>query len=269
MLKWEINKGVVSKLFIDDVNYINPWGAETADSSAFFSLEEGVGYRFEYLNQEHIGTETVNSHKLKIKMKEGSFDLNTLDEIKSDFKINRKMTLTCIEDSYLMDFVLRYRFLKDDFEYAEIDNKKFFHKDTNIYNQFFTNKVFLKGKQNSIKVSINNFITNENFRPEMYVRDRGDEWIVHVRMFPKKSDKDVIKLCSILFKTRPIPHFLTKILLSFSKIRESLWYRGESSPYISKIMRFLNPNAFALVKVRKGESLMWNVDMDIIKNKDN
>jgi hypothetical protein len=268
MLKWEIENGVVSKLYIDDENYINPWGAETADSSAFFSLETGVGYRFKYLNQKHSFTKTLNKHDLSIQMKEGSWDLNIQDEIKSESKINRKMSLVCKEDSFLMDFVLRFRFLKKHIEYAEIADKKFIHEDTNIYNQFVTNSVFLKGKSNSIKISINDFITHEHFQPEMYVRDRGDEWIVHVRMFPKKSDKDVIKLCSILFKTRPIAHFLTKILLSFKYIRKNLWYRGEKSPYKSKIMRFLNPNAFALVKIKAGDKLMWNVDMDIIKEKE-
>lgn len=265
MLKWEIENGVVSKLFLNGENYIKPWGAETADSSAFFSLEDGVGYRYNYLENEHKQTDSKNSHELTIDMKEGKFKLSTSDEIKSDSKINRKMTLTCLEDIYLMDFVLRFRFLKDQFEYAEINDEKFYHRNTNIYNQHFVNKVFLKGKTNSIKISINDFLTHENFRPEMYVRDREDEWVVHVRMFPKKSDKDVIKLCSTFFMTRPIPHFLTKLILSFSRLRKSLWYRGESSPFKSRIMRSINPNAFALVKLAKGEKLMWDVDMDIIE----
>jgi len=264
MLKWKIEHGVVSKLFIDNVNYINPWGAETADSSAFFSLEEGVGYRYKYLKRKHDFNESKNTHSLKIEMKEGIWNLDTVDEIIDDNLVRRSMELNCIEESYLMDFVLRYRFLKEHFEYAEIDNKKFFHKDTNIYHQFPVDTVFLKGKKKSINIKINECHSHENFRPEMYVRDRGDEWIVHVRMFPKKSDKDVIKLCSEIFKTRPLPEFVTKLILLSKNLKEKIWYRGEKSPYSSKVLRAINPNGFALVKISAGEKLSWNVDMEVL-----
>ena len=40
MLNWEIENNVIQKLFYNNQNIIKPWGFETADSSAFFSLEK-------------------------------------------------------------------------------------------------------------------------------------------------------------------------------------------------------------------------------------
>jgi hypothetical protein len=51
-MQWHISHGVIDGVYVGGINIIYPWGIETADRSAFFSLERGVGYRYTVLSEE-------------------------------------------------------------------------------------------------------------------------------------------------------------------------------------------------------------------------
>lgn len=262
-MKWQVDNGVVSKLYVDGENLINPWGIETADSWSFFSMEKGIGYRHQRMNERIDFNEKQYAASLESKMREGRWKLELNDQIVNSSKLVRKAELTTVEDSVLMDFVMRFRFLKSKFDSATIDGRTFTHRNTNIYNQYKCNKVTLIGKNNTIEINIKSSHTDGGLIPHMYVRDRGDEWIVHCRMLPSTSHKDVIKLCNKWCRTSPIPQALTDLLLKIKKIRAGLWYRGERSPFTSRIMRVLNPNAFPMALVKEGSRIAWEVELSL------
>jgi len=265
MLKWKIEKNVISELYVNSKNIIYPWGFETADSSAFYSLEDGFGYRYKILNQSIEFSDKHYKAEIVTKMKEGKWKLKINDYIENENIINRYVEAITLEDSYFMDFVMRFRFKKEFIRFAKIADNVIYHKNTNIYYQYPVKEVFLKGKEFDIKISIIDKIVPKKMKPVMYVRDNNEEWIVHVRMIPEKWDKEVIKLCTSWAKTRPLPQYLSNILLKWKWLKNELWYRGEKNPYKNKIIRrFLNPCAFAMVKVRKNERLMWNVRCEIL-----
>lgn len=264
MIKWKLYKNLVSELFLKDgFNFINPWGLETADSWSFFSLEQGVGYRYKILREKIECDENTLYQEMDIKFHEGSFSL-THKEILSEKAITRESHLTALSDATFMDFVQRYRFKKEFFDYAVIAGKKIIHSNSNIYYQFPVKDVLLQGKELAVKVSIKNAETASKFLPMMYVRDRGDEWIVHVRMIPILDSNIVIKLCSRFFKTSPLPPWLTSAILKVPGLKKALLYRSERSPYRSKIMNFFAPNAFPLVSLKKDEQLHWTSEMEIL-----
>lgn len=264
MLKWKIDKNVIAELYYDGQNIINPWGFETADSSAFFSLEKGVGWRGNKLLEEYSFDESNYKAHVMTQMKEGKWELFIEDNIIEN-TITRKVEAVTLEDSVFMDFVMRFRFKKEFIEYAEIADQRFYHKNTNVYYQYPVDKVFLKGKGFDINISIIDKIVPEKMEPVMYVRDNKNEWVVHVRMVPKKWDKEVIKICTAWAGTRSLPQFISKPLLSIKAIKEALWYRGERSPYKCRIFRrFINPCAFGMVKVKENSKLMWHVKMEIV-----
>ena len=265
-MKWKIKDNVISKLSFKGQNIINPWGFETADSSAFFSLEQGIGWRYKKLLEEYEFDETKNRAHLITQMKEGKWELFINDEIKGNI-ITRDIEAITLEDSYFMDFVLRYRFKKEFIEYAKINNKIYYHNNTNVYYQYPVDKVFLKGKNFDINISVVESIVPDKMQPVMYVRDNIDEWVVHIRMIPKKWDKEVIKICTAWAGTRPLPQKLSEILLKWKWLKKQLWYRGERKPYKCKLFRkFVNPCAFGMVKIEKNSKLMWHVNM-VIKDK--
>ena len=264
MLSWQIEKNVISKLFYNGENIIKPWGFETADSSAFFSLEDGVGYRYNIINEYYSFDDKNYQANIDCQMKEGHWIVNIKDSIINEQCIERLVEAQTLEDSVFMDFVMRFRFKKNDIEYAEINKKKIYHNNTNVYYQFPVNNVFLKGYTFSINISILDCSVPDKMEPVMYVRDHGDEWVVHVRMIPKQWDKEVIKICTSWAGTRPLPQILTRILLKSDTLRNSMWYRGERAPYKNRLFRrLINPMAFGMVNVPKNKKLMWKVKLEI------
>lgn len=263
-MKWKVRNNVVSELFVDDENIILPWGVETADSSAFFSLEDGFGYRYKVLEETKEITERSYYAKMKVKMKEGAWNLLVKEEMDSNV-IRRRIEALTIEDSVFMDFVMRFRFKEDVFNSACIAGRIITHNNSNIYHQYPVSEVRLNGNKYSVIIKVEDSIVPDGFSPVMYVRDSKGEWVVHVRMFPKTWDTEVIKLCSGFMGTQPLPNWIAKMLLKIPYVRESLWYRGERAPYKNRLYRkLLNPSAFAMVDVKKGERLMWAVTMEFV-----
>jgi hypothetical protein len=265
MIKWKIKNNVIYELYFQNNNIIKPWGFETADSSAFFSLEKDVGWRYKKLLEEYKYGEIDNKAHIITQMKEGKWELFVNDKIINENTVIRKVEAITLEDSYFMDFVLRYRFKKEFIEYAKIADKIYYHNNTNIYYQYPVDRVFLKGKSFDINISIEDSIVPDKMQPVMYVRDNKDEWVVHIRMIPKKWDKEVIKICTRWAGTRPLPQKLSNVLLKWKWLRKQLWYRGERQPYKCRLFRkFINPCAFGMVKIKKGSKLMWKAKLEII-----
>lgn len=264
MLSWKIDRNVISELNVNSHNIIKPWGFETADSSSFFSLEKDIGWRYEKLSEQYNFDEKHNTAELITKMREGKWKLNIDDKLNNN-QIIRYIEAITLEDSYFMDFVMRFRFKKEFIEYAEINNTRYTHKDTNVYYQFSVSKVFLKGKDFNIKLSILDSIVPAQMEPVMYIRDSRDEWVVHVRMIPRKWDKEVIKICTRWAGTRPLPQKLSNLLLKNDWLKKQLWYRGERKPYGCRLFRrFINPCAFGMVKVKKDSKLVWKVKLEVL-----
>ncbi|MRS01739.1 hypothetical protein EG832_00690 [bacterium] len=264
MLKWKIEKNVISELYLGNENLILPWGVETADSSAFFSLEQGVGWRHSRIDENYQWDDREYRARVTTKMKEGLWRLDVQDQVVGGDSLVRRCEIECLEDSVFMDFVMRFRFRKNFFEYAEIAGNRYVHNNTNIYYQFPVSSVYLKGHGFGVEIRINDALVPEQMTSCMYVRDYKDEWVVHARMLPTKPYKNVIKLCNRWTGTRPLPQFLSNMLLTSKSVKSALWYRSEHSPYQNKILRILNPNAFSMVKLPIGERLMWNISVRVL-----
>lgn len=261
MISWKIKDNIISEISLqNEPNIIEPWGVETADSWSFFSLEKNVGYRYHTTSEQVEALTTSLKQSKEIEFSSGRFKLISEDLI-VDNKICRTSELIAESDLDLMDFVQRYRFKKEFFSCALINGQKIVHRNTNVYYQFPVKEVELHGNYR-IKIKILEQETAGKFQPTMYVRDRGEEWIVHIRMMPVQYASVVIKLCSSLFKTSPLPSWLTHIILSVPGVYNRLLYRGERTPYRSKIARLFSPNAFPMARLKKGERLYWKSVME-------
>lgn len=253
---WKIKNNVISQIIIDNINVIYPWGAETADSSTFFSFEKNVGWRYEIMSEKIRKGDNYQYRKFIIKSKEGAWQISSLDRLIDNYKIRRIIKLRCIKDSMFMDFVLRYRFNKDVFHSSKISGFEFVHTDSNIYYQYPVKEAELTGNDYNVKILLSKAQYPDSFSQKMYVRDNFNEWVVHIRLLPNKWEKEVIKICKSWSGTRPLPQFISRRLLNFQGIKESLWYRSENSPYKSRLLRLFNFNAYPLVKLKKGDEIL-------------
>lgn len=259
-MEFKIIDRVINELTFKNKNIILPWGIETADMDSFFSLEKGIGYRYEEGYFKEDFSRKQYHYETEIKMKFGHWKLEGTEHIENDSQIVREATLTCLEDTWLMDFVMRFRFPREQFSIAEIAGKTIEFQGTNIYHQYPIDEVYLSGKTLQCRIKVIDKRCHKKLQPVMYVRDSNhDEWIVHVRMIPVCSDIEIIKLCNSWYKTKAIPHWLSRIILKSEYLKKRLWYAGERKEFKSKLMRFINPNAFPMVRLKKGERLTWKV----------
>lgn len=251
----------------DNENIVYPWGAETADSDGFFSLDPAAGYRYRVISQTLETNGQYISSEQEIVMRNGHWRLMTNDRVQENL-VCRRLQFEAIEDCLQMDFVMRFRFKKVFFTHAMINGMKIIHCNSNVYHQFPVHSASLHSTMGEMKITLGDYETNGHFLPELYVRDRGDEWIVHVRMMPVHHDVKIIKMCNRYMRTKSLPQWLTTLILMIPGVKKELWYRGERRPYLSLLGRVLNPNAFALGKVGKGEKLTMNVECQWISRAD-
>lgn len=250
---------VLQELSLNGENIIRPWGVEFADSSTFYSLEDGFGYRYELL--KHQETNGQLSHELCqiIRLREGLVRLELNETLAGPREFRRTCTLTCIEDTTLMDFVLRFRFLAAKLPYGYIARRTLPFVGSCVYHQYPVDSAAIGNDQYAIRVEAIGKAVPSCMKGHVYLRDGEDAWVLHMRMLPSAWDKEVIKLCSRWFGTRPLPQWASVPLLRVPQVKEALWYRGERRPWRNRIACIFSPNAYPMVRIKKGEVLRWDV----------
>jgi len=252
-MQWAVNNGIIQKLFINNKNIIKPWGFETSDSFSFYSLETG-GNNNEVIRSTVKTTENINEIRKIIKMKEGKWVLDIWEELdNSNQQIIRRHKLEVLEDSFMFDYVVRFRFKKKFIKKAIINNLEINHKGSNIYYQYPVDSVRLIGEDFDIEISVIESRLADKFSLYMYVRDFKDEWIVHARFMPKVWDKEVLKLC-VWWYNKALPQKFADLLLKLPKVRQKIWLRSEQKPYKFPLT-LLNPNSYPEVLLNKGDRL--------------
>lgn len=259
--------GVLSDLMIGGKNVIEPWGVEFADSYSFFSLENGVGYRYEVLEKYEVMFDTGRTVIQTVRMREGLVKFEIKEWLEDPVSIRRSLRLTCLEKTNLMDFVLRFRFKQAYFEEGLIDGKAFNYDNSHVYHQYPVDFAEVMNTQYRISVNIIKKLVPPNMKSVMYLKSADGSWVIHARMLPCIWNKEVIKLCSRFFKTQPISQYLSNIFLKSRKLRESLWYRGESNPYRGRVAQLFSPNAYPIAQMLKGTEILYDIRCRLLNQK--
>ena len=204
------------------------------------------------------------NYKIQIKSVDGRYLLKGY-ELKTNRKILRTNIIKAIHNTYIMDYVIRYRFKKKYINYVLINNKKYFHNNRNNYFQKKTKRIILVSSNFVIKIILDKInLPSKKFYQVMYARDEKNEWIIHIRILPKKFDKFVIKICNKWFNTQPIPQFITNFLIKYKFIRQYLLYKPEKKPYQNFIMRgFLNLSLIPVTLIKKDKEILVKSHMSI------
>ena len=265
-MEWVISNGAIDQLLYNGRNLIRTWGIETADSSGHFSLEEGKGYRYTLFNHAVQSTATEVRNEMEIKMKESHFILSLYDRLfPEEGRVVRKTVVYFLSDSYLMDFVIRHRFKKEFIERARIADQSIVHKNSNIYYQHPVREVLLDGDP-SVRVCITHEVETEQRGTFMYARDDFGEWVVHARVLPLIPAKDVIKLCNAHFGTRPLPQFISDMIVHTPWLRNRLLYKSEKKPSRSFVTKCVNPNLFPMMHFKKDETISFDCEVTIFSS---
>jgi len=239
---------------------------EFADSYSFFSLENGVGYRYKVLEKKEAMSDTERTVSQIVRMREGLVKYEIKEWLEDSLSIRRVLRLSCLEKTNLMDFVMRFRFKQAFFNEGFIDGNVYNYDNSHVYHQYPVDFAEVGNARYRIRVHVVDRIVPQNMASFMYLKDADGSWVIHARMLPRLWNKEVIKLCSKLFNTVPLPQLVTDELLKHNKIKASLWYRGERQPYQNKFISLFSPNAYPIAEMEKGMEMHWDVRCNILIN---
>ena len=248
-LKIKFHKGLPSKIFFLDKEIGSFWGIETSDRLSFFTLtEKGQNYN---IISDTTSKLSDNSYyrELEVKMGEGHWKLLITTKVYQN-KFCMKTKLIALTNSIFQDFVHRYRFNQEAFNYGIINNNKILFTGSNIWYQYNIRSASLYNQSFISSIKTVDFTTNNYFTPEMYVRDEpSGYWIVHSRFIPKSPDLFWIKWDTRFGRIINIKGQLAKLFLSNKHIKKALWYRAE------KVGGRPNIIALGLTKMKKGDEV--------------
>jgi hypothetical protein len=195
-----------------------PWGFEASDRVSFLTTSE---------QSRHV---EVLEHPNRFLFAEGKWALEYQTRQESHeptLRINAQFT--ALRDGLLQDAVIHLVFDKSAFAYGEIANRRINHRNRDKYRLYPVNHVRLCGAEHSVDISLDHSEGTGRFTPYMYLRDRGDHWIVHARLLPDvKRDIDIVWLrWANRFFTLSAPDRLAKLLWQMPGGKAVLWRTRE------------------------------------------
>ncbi|WP_412776916.1 hypothetical protein [Thalassospira lucentensis] len=134
---------------------------------------------------------------------------------------------TALDDAPLQDAVLRMVFDKHDIAHGAIAGQTYRHRDTDKYRLFPLSQapdVRLVGTDgHEIIITLDAFDGAGRFAPYLYLRDRGDHWIVHARLLSVDPVDHVWLRWANRFFTLSAPDPLARALWDMPGGQKMLW----------------------------------------------
>lgn len=218
LLKSGVLHGVIAEAF----------GIEFSDEFSFLTLTEEP--RFTYTTIEKSSSSANASFCRRfIQMAQGEFILTTKTSVDT---VNRfieiSASLESKKDTYIQDFVVRMKFRKEGVSYANINNLRLVHLNSQKYSQHECDHVELVCETGaSLRIERIKAERTDNSVFTLYARDLNDHWIVHSRLIPG-TDPDRYNLRWINRYFWLSAHDkLSRMLSRFKPLKNWLWYRKE------------------------------------------
>jgi hypothetical protein len=139
----------------------------------------------------------------------------------------RTLRIDALENSRLMDAVLRFVIAKDYVKSAFIGPREIIHQRQNRYHQYPLEQIKLNFK-NGMALSFQpiSSVLPAGFEYVVYLRDEPDKWILHIRALALTPSHYVLKGCTRWYN-RPFPLMIQRIVLGSTWLRSSLLYVRE------------------------------------------
>lgn len=227
MLQYEFNPGGFLQSFANGgEDIIKPWGVESADPKVFFTNSERMfGPTRAFDKQIQIYREGVQGQYL-IKSRFAEYRIEIAETVQGNI-VKRRHRLISLGHSLIGDFVSRFRFRSCHFSTALLAQNRLSHRNSKLNHQFETSEVELGGPHLKASIAVKAFSGAGSFAQFIYAKDAGDEWIVHLRLLPKKWDHEYVKICKQWFNTQPLPYWFGRLLFQIPGFRRRFWYGGE------------------------------------------
>ena len=141
--------------------------------------------------------------------------------------ISASAQFTALDHAPLQDAVLRMVFDKHAISHGKIAGKTYRHRDRDIYRLHpidQAREVRLIGTDGrEIIITLDTYDGAGRFAPYLYLRDRGDHWIVHARLLPTNPVDHVWLRWANRFFTLSAPDRLSRALWDMPGGKKMLW----------------------------------------------
>jgi len=166
----------------------------------------------------------------------------------------RALSLAAIDDSVVMDCVIRFIIAKTDVACAFIGKRQIPHRAENRYHQFPLETVRLEMNGGSSLVFLAEAAAIPmGMIPVVYLRDERDAWVLHFRVLATAPELFAIKGCH-RFYDRPFPKFLQRLATGSFVVRKKLLYVRER---VSRLIPFQVNGA---TRLKAGEAIRLRVN---------
>jgi hypothetical protein len=251
--------GSLRELHLDGQQVIRPWGMETADARAFFSLETG-GWGSQVLHREVARTPTSQETSVTVRMAEGLWRAKLTDSL-FDRGIVRLLSYTAEEDTWAMDLVMRFAFRRQAVRAAEIAGRTITWDGANLYYQYEVRRVLLRLDRRQLRISVRDREYPPEWRLSMYVRcsPTEDAWVVHVRLLPSEWRREIIKLRWLGSRHFVFPERVSGGLLRIGPLARHLRYAGEQKRLLGSRL-----NAYPLLLIPRGTVIELKAEAELL-----
>ncbi|MCP4422732.1 MAG: hypothetical protein GY805_39490 [Chloroflexi bacterium] len=238
--------GSVKELYLADEQIAQPWGIETADAYAFFSLENR-GWQARLSDHKVQFTDTHLNGRFTVQMREGQWQ-GTIQETIATDGIERTFTYHAVQDSWAMDIVQRYVFKKTAVFAATIANQTITWDNDNYYHQYPVQQVQLHTKNGPLILKATQIQHPPEWKQVMYVRCSPYEnaWVIHLRLLPAIWQREIIKTRLKGNRQLVMPTIVSQPLLKIPTVARYLRYAGENNRH------HFRSNAIPLLHIQQG-----------------
>lgn len=214
------------------------YGLKNPSHTIDFGIEIGTLETFFSFENYQLGTAQVKLENFEAREKgnwryesEIQFSdacLKVSEEGQADQRCGRRvLKVEAMENSRLMDTVIRFILDKDQVKSAFIGPHEIIHQRLNRYHQYPLDQITLHLK-NSLVLSFQPIpsVLPPGFKHVVYLRDEPDKWILHIRALALDPSHYVLKGCTRWYN-RPFPLIVQRIVLGSTWLRTRLLYVRE------------------------------------------
>ncbi|WP_417812147.1 hypothetical protein [Thalassospira alkalitolerans] len=186
------------------------WGFECSDRQSFVTLSQTCRNATRSDDDWHLA--------------EGHWHLRYQTTRQSHNTIRIRAKLTAITDGILQDAVIRLVFNKSAIIAGEIAGQRYRHTDSDRYRLHPVTTAKLRGENGTtITVTLDKVDGAGRFAPYLYLRDRGDCWIIHARLLPVDPVDHIWLRWANRFFTSAAPDWLARLIWNCHGGKRLLW----------------------------------------------